>query len=85
MDDITRDNNIQPLHDSLDPSNPLRRDTASVEAFGWILLRLVADNAGAWAFHCHISWHTEAGLLMQLLTRTDEFSNAEVPKANRAL
>jgi len=84
VDGMTRDN-IQPLYDSLDLSNPLRRDTASVEAFGWILLRLVADNPGAWAFHCHISWHTEAGLLMQFLTRSDELPNIEVPEANRAL
>ncbi|EMC94331.1 hypothetical protein BAUCODRAFT_46092, partial [Baudoinia panamericana UAMH 10762] len=70
--DGTNRENIQPLYNQLDLSNPLRRDTASVEAFGWILIRLVADNPGAWAMHCHISWHTEAGLLMQLLTRTDK-------------
>ena len=77
--------NLSPLYDSLDLSNPLRRDTASVEAFGWILLRFVADNPGAWAFHCHISWHTEAGLLMQFLTRTDLLSEVRLPEANRAL
>jgi len=33
---------------TLDASNPLRRDTASVEAFGWTLIRLVADNPGVW-------------------------------------
>jgi FtsP/CotA-like multicopper oxidase with cupredoxin domain len=31
------------LH-TLDTSNPLRRDTASVEAFGWTLLRVIADK-----------------------------------------
>ena len=30
---------LKPLYDSLDLSNPLRRDTATVEGFGWILLR----------------------------------------------
>lgn len=34
--------------ETLDTSNPLRRDTASVEAFGWTLLRLIADNPGVW-------------------------------------
>ncbi len=77
--------NLAPLYDSLDLSNPLRRDTASVEAFGWILLRVVADNPGAWAFHCHLSWHSEAGLMMQLLTRTDELAKVEVPEAHRQL
>jgi FtsP/CotA-like multicopper oxidase with cupredoxin domain len=84
VDGMTREN-IQPLYSSLDFSNPLRRDTASVEAFGWVLLRLVADNPGAWALHCHISWHTEAGLLMQLLTRTDELVLTQIPAANRDL
>lgn len=76
---------LQPLYDSLDLSNPLRRDTASVEAFGWVLLRIVADNPGAWAFHCHVAWHTEAGLLMQFLTRTDKLTDIEVPQANQQL
>jgi len=30
----------------------LRRDTVTVEAFGWALLRFVADNPGMWALHC---------------------------------
>ncbi|KAK5171902.1 uncharacterized protein LTR77_003539 [Saxophila tyrrhenica] len=77
--------NLAPLYNSLDLSNPLRRDTASVEAFGWILLRVVADNPGAWAFHCHLSWHSEAGLMMQLLTRADELAEMEVPEAHRQL
>jgi FtsP/CotA-like multicopper oxidase with cupredoxin domain len=56
---------------SLNVTNPLRRDTASLEAYGWMLIRFVADNAGVWAFHCHIGWHAEAGLMMVFATRTD--------------
>ncbi|KAF2141018.1 multicopper oxidase [Aplosporella prunicola CBS 121167] len=67
------------LMQNLDLSNPLRRDTASVEAFGWILLRFVADNPGIWAFHCHFTWHTEAGMLMQFATRADEMATFNVP------
>jgi FtsP/CotA-like multicopper oxidase with cupredoxin domain len=73
------------LYDSLDLSNPLRRDTATVEAFGWVLLRFVADHPGIWAFHCHVSWHAEAGLLMQFITRSDELRNSDVPKEQREL
>ena len=73
------------LISTVDLSNPLRRDTASVEGYGWVHLRLVADNPGAWAFHCHISWHAEAGLLMQFLTRTDLLSDTVIPQANRDL
>ena len=74
--------NLAPLYDSLDLSNPLRRDTASVEAFGWILLRIIADNPGSWAFHCHLAWHSEAGLLMQFLTRSEELAHMQVPPTN---
>ncbi|TKX18400.1 multicopper oxidase-like protein 5 [Elsinoe australis] len=77
--------NIQPLYDGLDLSNPLRRDTASVEAYGWVLIRFVADNPGLWALHCHISWHTEAGLMMQFLTRADKIGEMEVPEEQRGL
>jgi hypothetical protein len=60
------------LYQNLNLTNPLRRDTASVEAFGWSLFRFVADNPGVWAFHCHIGWHTEAGLMMVFATRVEE-------------
>ncbi|KXT02515.1 hypothetical protein AC578_4190 [Pseudocercospora eumusae] len=73
---ITREN-VQPLYDQLDLRNPLRRDTASVEGYGWILIRVKADNPGAWALHCHVSWHAEAGLVMQLLSNTEELKHFE--------
>ncbi|KAH7079016.1 multicopper oxidase-domain-containing protein [Paraphoma chrysanthemicola] len=52
------------LPDKLYIRNRLRRDTVSVEAYGWVWIRFVADNPGVWAFHCHIGWHVEAGLGM---------------------
>ncbi|EME88991.1 uncharacterized protein MYCFIDRAFT_107857, partial [Pseudocercospora fijiensis CIRAD86] len=73
---ITREN-VQPLYDQLELRNPLRRDTASVEGYGWILIRVQADNPGVWALHCHVSWHAEAGLVMQLLTNTEELKQFE--------
>jgi FtsP/CotA-like multicopper oxidase with cupredoxin domain len=60
------------LHNTLNLTNPLRRDTASLKAFGWLLIRFVADNVGVWAFHCHIGWHNEAGLGMVFATRVEE-------------
>ncbi|KAF2659270.1 multicopper oxidase [Lophiostoma macrostomum CBS 122681] len=67
------------LYSNIDLSNPLRRDTVSVEAFGWALIRFVADNPGLWSFHCHISWHAEAGLLMQFLVQPDVMSRWKLP------
>ncbi|CAO3681991.1 unnamed protein product [Umbelopsis ramanniana] len=46
--------------------NPLRRDTSTVPGGGWTVFRYKADNTGMWALHCHIEWHVEAGLLVQL-------------------
>jgi FtsP/CotA-like multicopper oxidase with cupredoxin domain len=68
------------VENHLNVNNPLRRDTASVEAYGWLLISFVADNPGVWAFHCHISWHTEAGLMMVFSTRTEEMRGWEIPK-----
>ena len=72
-------------YDSIDVSNPLRRDTASVEAYGWTLIRVVTDNPGMWALHCHIAWHTEAGMLMQLLSSPDVVGKWMLPEENSAL
>ncbi|KAF7323750.1 Fet3 protein [Mycena kentingensis (nom. inval.)] len=48
-------------------TNPLRRDTVQIESMGSATLRFVADNPGAWFFHCHIEWHLEVGLAIQLI------------------
>lgn len=65
----------------INQKNPLYRDTATVAGFGWAALRFVADNAGVWAFHCHVSWHAEAGLLMQFVVRSDEMKEWAIPEA----
>ncbi|KAF7359829.1 Multi-copper oxidase [Mycena venus] len=40
---------FKPTTANLDTSNPLRRDTFTVPARGWAVVRIVADNAGYWA------------------------------------
>ena len=65
--------------------NLIRRDVASAEGFGWLALRFVTDNPGVWAFHCHMAWHSEAGLLMQFVSKVDELARWTIPEANRAL
>ncbi|KAH7105424.1 Fet3 protein [Auriculariales sp. MPI-PUGE-AT-0066] len=47
--------------------NPIRRDTVQVPSGHSATMRLVADNPGVWLFHCHIEWHLEAGLVIQLI------------------
>ncbi len=66
-------------------ANPVRRDVAAIEGFGWTLLRVVVDNPGVWKFHCHMVWHGDGGMGMLLLSRTDELHRWTVPAAGRAL
>lgn len=65
--------------------NIMRRDVATLEGKGWLALRFIADNPGIWAFHCHMAWHSEAGLSMQFLDRIDEVAKWEIPEASRGL
>ncbi|KAI1776791.1 putative multicopper oxidase [Hypoxylon cercidicola] len=75
----------------LDPANssvvdnPLKRDTVTAEGFGWVLLRFVADNPGVWLFHCHVIWHSEAGMGMQFLSRVDIMREWALPEDARLL
>jgi FtsP/CotA-like multicopper oxidase with cupredoxin domain len=72
-------------YDSFNLTNPLRRDTVMVDSFGWTLIRFVNDNPGMWAFHCHIAWHLEAGLLMQFQSRNDIMKDWTLPDDVRGL
>jgi len=38
------------------------RDTVTVKANSYLVLRYIANNPGAWIMHCHIDWHFAAGL-----------------------
>ena len=69
----------------LNTTNPMRRDTLTIDAYGWALIRFKADNPGLWALHCHISWHMEAGLLMQFQTRDDIMRDWTIPEDVLAL
>ncbi|KAL9244349.1 hypothetical protein vseg_018135 [Gypsophila vaccaria] len=51
--------------------NPPLRNTAVIFPFGWTALRFVADNPGAWAFHCHIEPHLHMGMGVVLAISID--------------
>ncbi|KAJ3190893.1 ferroxidase fet3 [Irineochytrium annulatum] len=38
------------------------RDTVVAPGNGYVVIRFVADNPGAWFFHCHIEWHLATGM-----------------------
>lgn len=66
-------------------ANPVRRDVTTIEAFGWTLVRFIADNPGVWLFHCHMIWHAEAGMAMQFASRLDLMRNWTIPEENTKL
>lgn len=51
--------------------NPLRRDTVAVGGYGWAVIRVVLDNPGMWAFHCHDAWHAESRMTMVIAARVE--------------
>ncbi|EXL72119.1 hypothetical protein FOPG_12271 [Fusarium oxysporum f. sp. conglutinans race 2 54008] len=65
--------------------NPLRRDTLTVEGYAWAVIRVVLDNPGLWAFHCHNTWHAESGMLMQMLVRPEVMKDWKVGDEERGL
>ncbi|KAI3407104.1 hypothetical protein KGF56_000092 [Candida oxycetoniae] len=49
------------------PEYPMARDTVYVQPQSYMIMRFKADNPGVWFFHCHIEWHLEQGLAIQLI------------------
>ncbi|KAI0752747.1 multicopper oxidase [Daedaleopsis nitida] len=65
---------------TVDNVKPMLRDTLVIPAYTHTVLRFVADNAGFWAFHCHIQWHMAAGLLFQLNILPSESAKFNIPQ-----
>ena len=57
---------------SLSLQNPLRRDTHTVAAGGYMVIGFIADNPGVWLLHCHIPFHVAGGLGVQFVERPAE-------------
>ena len=52
--------------------DPLKKDTVYVPAYGYVVLRFLADNEGIWALHCHIMWHQASGMSLAFQVLGDE-------------
>ncbi|KAL1651517.1 laccase, multicopper oxidase, benzenediol:oxygen oxidorectuctase [Didymella pomorum] len=57
---------------TLNMNNPIRRDTATLPALGYLVLAFESDNPGAWLMHCHIPFHVSGGLGVQFVERKSE-------------
>lgn len=61
------------------PSNPIRRDSAQMR-MGWpenpsyLVIQFEADNPGVWSLHCHLTIHVSAGLYMSIIEQPTELA-----------
>ncbi|KAI8360717.1 multicopper oxidase-domain-containing protein [Choanephora cucurbitarum] len=65
---IARGEGIYYVNQTIHSSYPTVRDTITVPANGYLILRFKADNPGVWFFHCHVDWHLPAGLAATFIT-----------------
>ncbi|XP_062172953.1 laccase-2-like [Alnus glutinosa] len=67
-----------------DPANfnvvdPAERNTISVPSGGWVAIRFLADNPGAWLMHCHFDVHLSWGLRMAWIVQDGKLPNQKLP------
>lgn len=60
-------------------STPPMRDTVTVMANSFAVLRFKATNPGVWLFHCHIEWHVEMGLTATIIEAPDQLRGRTFP------
>ncbi|PKC65861.1 hypothetical protein RhiirA1_536012 [Rhizophagus irregularis] len=65
--------------------DPAVRDTITVAGKSWAVIRYNIDNPGVWAFHCHIEWHVEMGMVGQLIERPSELKGDPIPPQVRSI
>ncbi len=46
----------------------------------WPITDIRYNQAGLWAFHCHLAWHMAAGLLMQFNSLPSALAKLDVPQ-----
>ncbi|KAE8357839.1 multicopper oxidase-domain-containing protein [Aspergillus caelatus] len=70
------------------PSNPLRRDTHNMQPGtpdqpSYVVLEWRQDNPGIWPFHCHMSVHSSAGMVILALEQPDLIEELRIPMVIR--
>ncbi|CAG8711285.1 10459_t:CDS:2 [Dentiscutata erythropus] len=65
--------------DGIKFKDPIKRDTATVSKYGRTRIQFTADNAGVWAFHCHIEWHSDVGMVAQIIELPEEINEKIKP------
>ncbi|CAG8734954.1 6272_t:CDS:2, partial [Cetraspora pellucida] len=65
--------------------DPSYRDVVTVLANSTTVIRYLANNPGVWSFHCHIQWHLDAGMHVQLIEEPSLLKNISIPSDVTAL
>lgn len=65
--------------------NPMQRDTITVNANSYVVLRFKADNPGVWLFHCHIEWHVVMGLIATIIEAPEDLRGGVIPDDHQAI
>ncbi|PKK64284.1 Cu-oxidase-domain-containing protein [Rhizophagus irregularis] len=60
--------------------NPVVRDTLTIPGNGFVVIRFITDNPGVWAFHCHIEWHVELGMVLGIIELQDTLKKETIPE-----
>ena len=57
----------------------MQRDTVTVNANSYAVLRFRADNPGVWLLHCHIEWHVVMGLVATIIEAPELLAGGTIP------
>ena len=52
--------------------SPPLKDTVTIPSGGYTILRFYANRPGAWLLHCHIQFHSEAGMMLVFKVGRDD-------------
>ena len=51
--------------------NPPIKDTVTIPSGGYTIFRFYAENPGVWFMHCHVEFHSEAGMSLVFKVGSD--------------
>ncbi|OVA13780.1 Multicopper oxidase [Macleaya cordata] len=64
---------------NLNLKNPPLRNTVVIFPYGWTAIRFIANNPGAWAFHCHIEPHLHMGMGVVFVEGINQIKKMNIP------
>lgn len=66
-------------HNNTFAATPVRKDTVTVNANSYAVLRYQANNPGVFLFHCHVEWHVDMGLTATIIEAPDHLRGMTFP------